>query len=157
MGLFHLESHIDASGPIFEGRADGIVDRALEDIIDELADEGTTRIRTYLPTQYMYLGHHGGTPETNPIPRNAGYLQAMIHSYRAAPEVRVITDDPVTYGPWIEGVSPGNLEVWKHRRNPPPRRFPGYHAFRKIAQQLDAEAETIAEDRIRPYIGELNG
>lgn len=157
MMLITLRGLVNASGPIFEGRADGIIRRALQDIEDEIGDEAVTRIRAYLPTQYMYLGHHGGTPATNPIPRNAGFLQASVHTYRASAEVRMVTDDRVIYGPWIEGIAAGNLEIWKHRRNPPPRRFPGYHAFRKIAQQLNAEAQDIAERKLPPYIGELNG
>lgn len=152
-----LGCDVTAIGPIAELRADGIVQRALEDIEEKLGSDGVARLRAYLPSQYMYLGHHGGTPETNPIPANAGELQAAIHYERVTAEVYLVVDTPVTYGAWIEGISPLNMVIWKHRRNPPARRFPGYHAFRIIGQQLEAEAGSIAESHMQPYIGELNG
>lgn len=131
--------------------------RFTEHVERVLGDTGVTMIRNYLETQYMYLGHHGGTPEFNPVPDDAGALQAAIHVERQSNEKYLITDTPVIYGPWIEGVSPMNLIVWPHHRNPPPRRFTGYHAFRKIGQSLRAMATPIAYRELPVFIRMMNG
>jgi hypothetical protein len=125
----------------------------VERVLGEVADR---KIKAYLPTQYMYLGHHGGTPQFNPVPDDAGFLAASVHSYQANEDLVIVTSDPVTYGAWIEGISDLNAIVWPHRRNPPPRRFPGYHTFQIIAQELQVEAATRATAELPYYIGELN-
>lgn len=151
-----LNFRFATKGPIFDNLADNIVNQYARRVEDDLGEEAQSRLRLYLPEQYMYLGHHGGTPAQNPVPPNAGLLAASIHPYRASGDMVIVTDDPVTYGPWIEGTSTLNLIVWPHRRNPPPRRFPGYHAFRVIGEQLDRDAGSIAERHLAYYIGELN-
>lgn len=152
-----IEVTVDARGPMFDGLAEAAVGAYVYRLASRVSQEGVNRIRAYLPTQYMYLGHNGGTPQANPIPPNAGELAAAIHYERASSEIAQITDDPVTYGAWIEGVSDLNMVIWPHRRNPPPRRFPGYHAFRKISDQLNRDAEDIATKELQPYLTEMNG
>jgi hypothetical protein len=147
---------VDASGPVFDGRADAIGHMAADHIRDVIADIAVTDVRAYLPTQYMYLGHHGGTPEFNPVPPDAGALAASVYSEIQVDNSALIRGDRVTYGPWIEGVSSLNMIVWRHRRNPPPRRFPGYHTFRIIAQEINARAGVIAQRELPPFIEEMN-
>jgi len=147
---------VSVSGPLFDGEAEIIIDDFCRHIEDVIGDIGVSRIRAYLPGQYMYLGHHGGTPEFNPVPPDAGLYQSRIHTERQVDDAVMITDTPVVYGPWLEGVSPRNMIIWPHRRNPPPRRFPGYHTFRVIAQTLNADAEGIAERELTYYLVELN-
>lgn len=152
-----LEVNVDISGPVVNGMAEAAVHRYKEHVQNVIGDTGVTMIRAYLETQYMYLGHHGGTPEFNPVPANAGFLQASIHTERAVSDAVLITDDPVTYGAWIEGTDALNMVVWPHHRNPPPRRFPGYHAFRKITASLNAMATPIAYRELPLYIRMMNG
>lgn len=152
----NLEVDVDISGPIWEGLTEDIMRRYKFRVENVLGDRGVTDIKAYLPTQYMYLGHHGGSPRFNPIPGDVGTYQAGIHTERQSENELLIHDTPVVYGPWLEGVSGENLEIFPHHRNPPPRRFPGYHAFRLIAQVLNREAERIAQREIDPYIRELN-
>jgi hypothetical protein len=151
-----LEITVDLSGPIVTGLAESEVGRFKEHVERTLGDMGVSMIRAYLETQYMYLGHHGGTPRFNPVPANAGFLQAAIHDVQV-PDAVVISDDPVTYGDWIEGVSEMNLIVWPHKRNPPPRRFTGYHAFRKISASLEAISRPIAYRELPPFLRIMNG
>lgn len=152
-----LEISVDASGAVFDGRAIEEMYRYTQQVEERIGEEGVTRIRAYLPTQYMYLGHHGGDPVHNPIPVNAGMLQAAIHSERQTPEQVIVTDTPVTYGDWIEGVSALNLVIWRGRlRRGLSGRFPGYHTFRIITQILDAEAGNIAEGELPPYLAMIN-
>lgn len=153
--VFHIDFDFSEHGPLFNGRFEVILDSYMNHTTGVLSEKAVSMLRAYLPTQYMYLGHNGGTPQFNPIPANAGELAASIHYDRVSDEETLVTDDPVTYGPWIEGVSSLNLIVWPHRRNPPPRRFPGYHAFRKIAQQLDVVAGEIATAELYPYLEEM--
>jgi hypothetical protein len=152
-----IKIEADIRGPIVDGMAQAEVDRFKMHVERVLGDTGVTMIRAYLETQYMYLGHHGGTPRFNPVPANAGYLQASVHTELAVDESVLIVDDPVVYGSWIEGVSPMNLVVWPHHRNPPPRRFRGYHAFRKIGESLNAIALPIAYRELPVYIRMMNG
>ena len=152
-----LDVSVDLSGPIITGMAEVEVDRFRGHLTEVLGDMGVNMIVNYLETQYMYLGHHGGTPKFNPVPANAGWLQSNIHTERQMDDVVHIVDDPVIYGDWIEGISSWNLVVWPHKRNPPPRRFPGYHAFRKITASLNAIASPVAYRELPVYIKMMNG
>jgi hypothetical protein len=105
----------------------------------------------------MYLGHNGGDSRHNPVPPNAGALAASVVAEMQTQEQYLIRGDRVTYGPWIEGVDALNNVVWpgRIRRGLSPR-FPGYHTFRIIADELNIKAPGIAEIEITPYLGELN-
>lgn len=152
-----LEISVDASGPVFDGIARAEARRYAHDLETQLGDDGVAMIRAYLPTQYMYLGHHGGTPRYNPVPANAGFLESQIHTERQTEDSLIVTDTPVTYGAWIEGVDPSNWIIYHQHRNPPARRFPGYHTFRVITQKLDSEAEGRALGMLPPYLDAMNG
>lgn len=146
------------SGPLFDGTAPAIIKRYTEKVGAVIGDKAVSDIRAYLPTQYMYLGHSGGDPRHNPIPGNAGALQASIVAERASSERVMVYGDRVTYGAWIEGVSDLNAVIWPGRlRRGLPGRFPGYHTFRIIAQELNKEASDIAYREMPPYLAELNG
>jgi hypothetical protein len=151
-----VDIHVDLHGPVFEGLAEEEMNNFSRHIEDVLGDEAVTRIRAYLPTQYMYLGNNGGTPEFNPVPPDAGRLEASIQAQRMATDLVQVNDSNILYGPWIEGIAAGNEIVWEHRRNPPPRRFPGYSTFRMIGQQLEGESGVIAERELAPYLAAMN-
>lgn len=53
----------------------------------------------------------------------------------------------VTYGPWLEGVG---------SRNYPVTRFPGYHIYRKVAQQIDRTAVAVMNPPIHQACERLN-
>jgi hypothetical protein len=152
---------VDASGPVFDGRAQAIIAEYARRVEDRLGSDGVQRIRQYLPTQYMYLGHNGGDPIHNPVPSDAGYLVAHILAHRDTPESVLITDGGypgMIYGPWIEGIAPGNTYfgmAGRAARGLPPR-FPGYHAFRKTTHELNMVATEIAEAMLPPYLGLIN-
>lgn len=148
---------VSYSGPLFDGRAGPIIHRYAEHLAGVISDRAVTDIRAYLPTQYMYLGHHGGDIRHNPVPPNAGALAASVIAERQSGERYLIRGDRVTYGAWIEGNSVLNSVVWpgRIRRGLSPR-FPGYHTFRIIADELNVEVPGIAEVEILPYLGELN-
>jgi hypothetical protein len=143
--------------PIFNGTAVFDIKRYRRRISQAIADEGVRLIRAYLPTQYMYLGHHGGDPHHNPVPPNAGELAASIVTDRVRTDRVLIRGDMVTYGAWIEGIDDRNLIVWPGRlRRGLSGRFPGYHTFRIIRQVLDERAKGIAERELPRYLKEIN-
>lgn len=151
-----IEIQVDIKGPLFDGRAEAAIFAYCRHVENKLGHTGQSMIRAYLPTQYKYLGHNGGSPAFNPIPPNAGNLVANIETHRELTDLVLITDGNVFYGPWIEGVDAANWIVWPHRRNPPPRRFPGYFAFRKITTVLNLSAESIAIEDLPPFLRIMN-
>jgi hypothetical protein len=150
-----INLEVSLRGAIISGEAEEAAQRYARHMEDVLGDKAVTDIRAYLPTQYMYLGHHGGTPESNPVPQNAGALTASVVAERQSENEVMVLGDRVTYGAWIEGDTSLNMIVYPHRRNPPPRRFPGYHAFRLVAQLLQGQAEEIALAELPPYLEEM--
>jgi hypothetical protein len=152
-----LSYDVSFSGRLFDGRAGAILHNYAEHLAGIISDKAVTDIRAYLPTQYMYLGHHGGDTRHNPVPPNAGALAASVIAERQTEEQYLVRGDRVTYGPWIEGVSSLNSVVWpgRIRRGLSPR-FPGYHTFRIIADELNIEVPGIAEVEITPYLEEIN-
>jgi hypothetical protein len=109
----------------------------------------------------MYLGHNGGDPVNNPIPPNAGYLVSQIHWDRQTMDSIIVNDGgypAMIYGPWIEGIGPGNLYfgvAGRTARGLSPR-FPGYHAFQKTSNELNLVAADLAEAMLPPYLEMLN-
>lgn len=119
-------------GPVFTGQAAGAARRYGEHVQNYIADRAVRDIRAYLPG--VYEGPY------------TGYYQTRIHVEKEGDGL-MVTDTPVVYGPWLEGVG---------SRDYPVTRFKGYHTFRIIGQQLDAEAEQIAEALLPPYLDEMN-
>lgn len=157
---FDLEFDIKDRGPVFDGAWEGILYRYKQTVLNALSDSAVENIREYLPTQYMYLGFNGGDPINNPVPADAGYLVSTIHQRRDTVDSHLVLDGgypEVIYGPWIEGIGPGNFYIWPGRikRGLSPR-FPGYHAFRRAAHIIQAKAVFIAEAELPPYLGALN-
>lgn len=159
---FRLDFDIDTNGPVFDGSWEYIVSSYRLDLEEELGENAEYRIKRYLPTQYMYLGNSGGDPKDNPPPADAGYLVAHIQWHREIYDAVYVTDGgypAMIYGPWIEGIGPGNLYFGakgRRARGLSPR-FSGYHAFAKISKELQLEVVIIAERMLPPYLAALNG
>jgi hypothetical protein len=148
---------IVASGPVVEGTTAPIMDAYDRQVTEVLGDLAVHLIKAYLPTQYMYLGMNGGNPKFNPVPPGAGTYQAGIHTDRVSDFTTLVHDTPVQYGPWLEGVGSQNPIVWPHHRDPPPRRFPGYHTFRKMAAVVNVHKYDVAERELQPFLELLRG
>lgn len=121
------------SGPLFDGRAQGIVDRYCKAAEATIAQHAEDEI-------------HARLGEV--IQHPTGFYESHIHTEMQADSL-VVTDTPVVYGPWLEGVG---------SRNSPKTRFPGYHTFRIVSQQVDREAEALAEAELYDggYLEALN-
>lgn len=107
------------TGPLFDGRAEAAAARFAAATEDAIAKEAENRIHTRLG---QVLKHP------------TGYYEGHIHAERATADL-VVTDTPVLWGPWLEGVGSRNQTT----------RFKGYHTFRLVSQKLDADAAPLAE------------
>lgn len=127
-----LEVHVsvEVSGPVFDGRAHRALDDYAEQVVDDVAEQGFRDIHFTLA---RVLKHP------------TGYYQSRIRN-RAVGSARVLYDDRVIYGPWLEGIG---------SRNAPVTRFAGYFTFRRVAQALTKKAPQIAERTLRRFIGRM--
>ena len=146
---------------MFDGSWADILFAYKQAVLNHLSDTAVRRIKEYLPTQYMYLGHNGGNPKDNPIPPDAGYLVSTIHQRRETTDSHLVLDGgypQVIYGPWIEGIAPGNTYFGakgRMKRGLGPR-FPGYHAFQKTTHEIQAVAADLAYEDLPPFLAALN-
>lgn len=123
---------VNYSGPMFDGRAQAVFHRAVEDIKDEVAQEGENLVHARL-----------GSVIRHPT----GRYEGSIVTERQADD-RVIVGDRVIYGAWLEGIG---------SRNSPVTRFKGYSTFRLVAQDLnDHVALEIAQRVIDRATEEAN-
>jgi hypothetical protein len=112
---------IVVSGPLFDGRAQAELFSYVEAVKLKLAQEAVDRVQRRL-TEVIRKQVTG-----------RAVSEVMIH-----PEMNdlVVTNDTVIYAWWLEGVG---------SRNFPVTRFKGYHTFRLVGDQLERDAEGIAE------------
>jgi hypothetical protein len=139
----------ERSGPFFDKIIrDEIIHRYCEHTENTLGEMGLEFIQAYLPTVYnrgrLKTNRGGRRDRVDPHP---GLYESSIHTERATVDHLIITDTPVVYGPWLEGVG---------SRNFPATRFRGYHTFRKITRRLDVLAEEVGYAELTPYVEELN-
>jgi hypothetical protein len=122
-----------ATGPVFDGRAEDAARRYCDDVKKKLAQEGVDRVRHRLEEVIRH--------------QVTGRAVSEVHIDNAVSDL-VVTNDPIVYGPWLEGVSQRNHST----------RFKGYHTFRLVGDQLERDAEGIAEARLRDggYLEEMN-
>ena len=124
-------NEVTTHGPLFDGRAEAIMERYASAARDDIAQAGVDRIHVRL---------------SEVLRRNTGFYEAHIHTERQIDDL-IITDTPIVYGPWLEGVSSRNITT----------RFKGYHTFRVVSQQLEMDAGDIAQHTLdKGYIEELN-
>ncbi|MEU8362324.1 hypothetical protein AB0C27_40530 [Nonomuraea sp. NPDC048882] len=129
--MLEVQATIKMKGPIVEGRAAGILDGFTEDAVDAVAEQGFRDIGF---TLHRVLKHP------------TGYYQSRIRNRQLGPTTRVLYDDRVIYGPWLEGVG---------SRNAPATRFEGYFTFRRVAQGLKRKAGPLAQAAVRRNLGRL--
>ena len=135
---------VSAKGPVFDGTWAFTVMRYRFALTQTLGKMGVNWIKNYLPSVYEYLKNPSvlhGTKHFYP-----GLYESDIHTDRQTVDINLVHDTPVVYGPWVEGVGSRNATT----------RFKGHHAFRLAAQQLNLEAEAVANEVIQIYIKELN-
>lgn len=124
--MYGLDIDARMRGAIVEGRAPAHIRRAVDNIEHEVArygkDQVQQRLNQVLRTQ---------TP----------YYRTRIAAVKTGGRWEV-TDQGVLYGPWLEGTGSRNRTT----------RFKGYFTFRWVKQQVDRNAQRIAERVLRPFL-----
>lgn len=130
MPSFRLNVKASHKGAIFSASATKAeAARMVIAINDALAQEGVNRVRARLKTVLQ-----------NPT----GFYQSNIQVDRR--EIyRGVSDNGVIYGGWLEGVSSRNKTT----------RFKGYRTFRIVKQDLDRDAERLAQPYVDAYVRRL--
>ncbi|WP_433893038.1 hypothetical protein [Streptomyces sp. CA-111067] len=119
------EVKVTATGPLFDGRAARAVQAFTDQAREDIAEHGETLVLAELG---MVLRHP------------SGYYESQVTTERAAPDVSVVSDGGVVYGPWLEGVG---------SRNAPVTRFAGYGHWRRTKERVARDAPGIAQQLLQ--------
>lgn len=125
-----IETQVTVSGAVFDGRATRAVDDFLDDAKERIADQGVNEVRSQL-----------GRVLQNPT----GFYESRIVTDRQQDD-RQITDSGVIYGPWLAGVGSRNATS----------SFKGYEHWRRATQELQGEADKLAQQVLPPRLAEMN-
>ena len=137
-GRFQSESEwfkVTASGPIFNGTAQGILRDSQRAMSEKVAKAAQRHIQTIGRRDFRY------------------HVKPATHFYENNIEVDRISDghlvhaNQVIYGAWIEGTSSRNAST----------RFKGYHLFRRATQEVQNRlGDILSEEELKLARG-LNG
>lgn len=130
---------VNFNGPLFDAyERDIATERARQDTEDAIQDAAYERVKALGQSRFRYVdksNHH--------VPGK------WLHSIRKTYEGDYpAVDTGIIYGYWLEGVG---------SRNFPKTRFKGYRMWREATQQIQAEAEKIAQPHIDRAVARLNG
>jgi len=122
---------IDKRGPLFDGRARVAIKDYLRAAVVAVADEGENMVHARLGQVLKHpTGHYASTVVTD----------------RVTPDLSMVSDHGVIYGPWLEGTSSRNQST----------RFKGYHTFRRTRLALGRRVRPIATPILARFIGRMN-
>lgn len=121
---------VEQRGPLFSPSATGLIDNAVDEIGETLAQKAYNEVRKQLRSALQ-----------NPTGRYESRVQTSNQA-----DTLVISDGGVVYGPWLEGTSSRNSQT----------RFKGYSTFRKVKQKLDSEAAKEAQRIIDRAVEKLS-
>lgn len=119
---------VDATGPIFDRRADAISDQIVDDVADAVGKEANNMVQARLS---QVLRHPTGRFQSQ-IATNRAFQSRVIHS-------------DIIYSWWLEGTGSRNRTT----------RFKGYATFRLVKQELQGRAPAIARQVVNRRVGEL--
>ena len=137
MGVFTVRAVVKVSGPIFDGVADRVVEKVLDEANRELGERGQSLIQS--AANAMDRSGRGGTGRAA-----AGVeLQSRPGGYRIWGSMNA----GQVWWPWLEGTSSRNRTT----------KFKGYHTFRETAKKLDDQAADVLERKLQEHMGELGG
>lgn len=131
MGTLKVQVRVSATGPLGDGTAHNAVREWIDASKKDIADYTVQQLRAV------------GMDKTG---RGTGRYQAGLRTTLLSYN-DVLIDDPVIYGPWLEGTS---------RRNESTR-FKGYQLWRRAKQQAQSKAAEIAEAKLPEYAERIGG
>lgn len=124
------EIGVNASGPIFDGRAEKAAIEATEETVRVTAVLGASMVRSTQNVTYRTQ-----TP----------YARLQTEARRDPPGWK-IWQQHLIYGPWLEGTGSRNRTT----------RFKGYWIFRRTTGLLRARVPTIAGSVFRRFVDRMN-
>lgn len=128
--LLDFSVSIKTTGPLFDGSAK----RALIHYADEIGMRLAAFATVLLKQRTIVFKNPTGT-----------YRSKITWDRRG--DTRVVHDQGIVYGPWLEGIS---------RRNDTTR-FKGYHLFRRSVQDVEAEIPRIVASVWPSYASRFGG
>jgi hypothetical protein len=128
---FDVRVNVNASGPMFDGRAQ----RAAAQYCDQANYAVATRAEDMVRERL-------GTVLQHPT----GYYLSHIRVERSSRGGYEVNDGGIIYGPWLEGTG---------SRNAPVTRFRGYSTFRRTKALIDRQAHGIAQRLLRRHVGRM--
>lgn len=131
--MIDLGYGVRVHGPVLDGRWHGMLETSVDECVRAVAERGVDEV---------------GLELIRVLKHPTGYYESHIRQDPRGPQTRVVHDDLVIYGPWLEGVG---------SRNYPVTRFRGYHTFRRVAQLLQKLAGEVVETTLRREVARLNG
>lgn len=131
MASAKIKLKVSVGGPLADGTAHGAVHEWIDASKKAIADDAESRLRA------VHMDRSG---------RSTGYYaenyRTTVLSYND-----ILIDNPVVYGPWLEGTSSRNEST----------RFKGYHLWRKARQATAQRANAIAEEKLPAYMDRIGG
>lgn len=125
------EIEVSVSGPLFNGLGAAAARDLVHDIRHEVSRQVLADVHHVLNARIQH-----------PTP----YYETQIN-IREGPDVDIVNDRRIVYGPWLEGTS---------RRNQTTR-FKGYHAFRLARQASVAKVPRLVQAAARRAVARMGG
>ena len=137
---------VKVSGPLVNGQAEAAAAKAVRAIQDKLAAEGRKMAAAALSgsIRVPHTGRAVGDitiTDTSMVVQTGKYTMPVTVNEGET----VVTSGLASYGPWLEGTGSRNQTT----------RFKGYFSFRLATQELDDQAEGIADETLQPYLEEM--
>jgi hypothetical protein len=122
---------ITLTGPLMDGRLDGMIDDMLAEAVSVTATQGYADVMLGLNQHIQF-----------PTP----YYETQINIARDGLAL-VVNDRDIIYGPWLEGTSSRNKTT----------RFKGYASFRRAADNLRRKLPSLIAPVAERWRGRMNG
>lgn len=139
-------SSANFSGALFDGRAEHLLEEGGVASRHKVAQRGQELVRAAFDGAIrVNEGRFVGSVtviESSTSFNDGGYTMSV-----AVPQkTSVVTTSTASYGPWLDGEGSRNASS----------RFKGYHGFRQAAGELEAQAQSLAEAALAPWVERMN-
>lgn len=124
---------IDASGPLFDGRAAQAAADYADEAREDIAEFGENHALGGMGTFFRHP---------------TGYYESQVETERVSADTSRVWDQNVVYGPWLAGVGSMNFPV---------TRFKGYSHWKDAKRLVAHRGEQIAEHTLDRFLPRMRG